>query len=206
MIQKVMMSLLLCFFAAGLLAQPTIRFGIKGGLNIATIIKSNDANFQTDPLLGFNGGALLQIPFGPVVGIQPELLYSMKGYRTTGSTLGQDYEYRRHNNFIDVPLLLRLNASPNFGFVIGPQFSFLTSTRTVMISGNNAMEQTVNNDNDNLRKNILGGVVGFDINLDRNAFIYARYTLDLQNDNGNGSPTTPEYRNQVFQFGLGLLF
>ncbi len=68
------------------------------------------------------------------------------------------------------------------------------------------MEQTVDNDNSNLKKNILGGVIGFDVNLDHNAFVYARYTLDLQNDNGNGSASTPEYKNQVFQVGLGVLF
>jgi hypothetical protein len=203
---KLMTTILFSLLAAGLFAQPTIRFGLKGGLNIATIVKTNDDNFQSDPLFGFNGGALLQIPFGNIVAIQPELLYSQKGYKSTGTTLGQEYDYRRHTNFVDVPLLLRLNASENFGFVIGPQFSFLTSTRTVVKSGDNSMEQTVDNDNSNLRKNILGGVIGFDVNLDHHAFVYARYTLDLQNDNGNGSPTTPAYKNQVFQLGLGVLF
>jgi hypothetical protein len=203
---KLMTTLVLSLMTASLIAQPTVRFGLKGGLNIATIVKTNDDNFQSDPLLGFNGGALLQIPFGNIVAIQPELLYSQKGYKSTGSNLGQNYDYRRHTNFIDVPLLLRLNASENFGFVIGPQFSFLTSTRTVVKSGDISMEQTVNNDNSNLKKNILGGVIGFDLNLDHNAFVYARYTLDLQNDNGNGSASTPEYKNQVFQVGLGVLF
>jgi hypothetical protein len=207
---KLMASAVLCLITASLIAQPAdqppVRFGIMGGLNIATIVKTNDPNFQSDPLFGFNGGALLQIPFGRIIAIQPEVLYSQKGYKSTGNYLGQDYDYRRHTDFIDVPLLLKLNASEQFGFVIGPQFSFLTSTRTVVKSGANSMEQTVDNDNSNLRKNVLGGVIGFDINLDRHAFVYARYTLDLQIDNGNGSPSTPEYRNQVFQLGLGLLF
>jgi hypothetical protein len=107
---------------------------------------------------------------------------------------------------LDIPLLLRINASNNFGIVVGPQFSYLLSQHTNFKSGNNSYEQTVNTDNEDIRKNILGGVVGADINLNRNAFIYARSTLDFQNDNGNGSPSTPAYKNQVFQLGLGLLF
>jgi hypothetical protein len=208
--RKLMTTMMLVIIKAGLFAQspdqPMVRFGLMGGLNIATMVKTNDANFQSDPLLGFNGGALLQIPLGRIIAIQPEVLYSQKGYKSTGTYLGQDYDYRRHTDFVDVPLLLKLNATENFGFVIGPQFSFLTSTRTVVKSGQNSMEQTVDNDNSNLRKNVLGGVIGFDITLERHAFIYARYTLDLQIDNGNGSPSTPEYRNQVFMMGIGLLF
>jgi hypothetical protein len=208
--RKLMTTMLLVIITAGLFAQspdqPMVRFGLMGGLNIATMVKTNDASFQSDPLLGFNGGALLQIPLGRIIAIQPEVLYSQKGYKSTGTYLGQDYDYLRHTDFVDVPLLLKLNATENFGFVIGPQFSFLTSTRTVVKSGQNAMEQTVDNDNSDLRKNVLGGVIGFDITLERHAFIYARYTLDLQIDNGNGSPSTPEYRNQVFMVGIGLLF
>ena len=186
--------------------DPGVRFGLKGGLSIASIIKTNDPNFHSDLLFGFNGGAVLQIPFGHVIAIQPEVLFSQKGYRATGDYLGSSYDYRRYLNFLDIPLLLRINATSNFGIVVGPQFSWLLSQHTNFKSGLNSYEQTVNNDNEDIRKNILGGVVGVDVNLDRNIFIYARYTLDFQNDNGNGSPSTPAYKNQVFQVGLGVLF
>ncbi len=210
-LKKIAPLLLLIFLSVSLFAQdsqdnPGVRFGLKGGLSIASIIKTNDPNFHSDLLPGFNGGAVLQIPFGHVIAIQPEVLFSQKGYRATGNFLGTPYDYRRYLNFLDIPLLLRINASRNFGIVVGPQFSYLLSQHTNFKSGNNTYEQTVNTDNEDIRKNILGGVIGADINLNRNAFIYARYTLDFQNDNGNGSPSTPAYKNQVFQLGLGLLF
>ncbi|HXB45696.1 MAG TPA: porin family protein [Puia sp.] len=186
--------------------DPMVRFGFKGGLSIATIIKTNDNNFSSAPLFGFNGGAVLQLPIGHVIAIQPELLFSQKGYRATGSSLTGDYDYRRYLNFLDIPILLRINASKDFGIVIGPQYSYLLSTHTTFRSGDNTYQQTVDNENDNITKNIFGGVIGADINVNRNMFIYGRYTIDFKNNNGDGTSSTPPYKNQVFQFGLGVLF
>src|ERR1700693_535004 len=153
--------------------EPMPRIGFKGGLSIATIIKTNDNNFSSAPVYGLNGGAVLQLPMGHVIAIQPELLFSQKGYRATGTALvGGDYDYRRYLNFLDVPILLRINASKDFGIVVGPQYSFLLNTHTTFKSGTSSYEQTVNNENDNITKNIFGGVIGADISLDHNFFIY----------------------------------
>lgn len=186
--------------------DPMVRIGFKGGLSIATIIKTNDNNFSSAPLYGFNGGVVLQLPLGHIIAIQPEVLFSQKGYRATGTALvGGDYDYRRYLNFLDIPILLRINASKDFGIVIGPQYSYLLSTHTTFKSGDATYEQTVNNENDNITKNIFGGVIGADINLNRNLFIYGRYTIDFKNNNGDGTSSTPSYKNQVFQFGVGVL-
>ena len=65
--------------------------------------------------------------------------------------------------------------------------------------------ESVKNDNDNIRRNVFGGVIGLDINLDRNFFLYGRYTIDFKNNNGDGTSSTPAYKNQVFQAGIGIL-
>ena len=156
--------------------EPMVRVGLKGGLSIATIINTNDNSFSSAPLYGLNGGAVLQLLLGHVLAIQPEVLFSQKGYRATETSLVGDYDYRRYLNFLDIPILLRLNASKNFGIVVGPQYSHLLSTHTSFKSGDASYEQTVNNENDNITKNIFGGVIGADINLNRNLFIYGRYT------------------------------
>jgi hypothetical protein len=56
--------LLLCFSLAAVAQgnnerhndESMVRVGLKGGLSIATIIKTNDHNFSSAPLYGFNGG------------------------------------------------------------------------------------------------------------------------------------------------------
>jgi len=185
--------------------DPVPRIGFKGGLSIATIIKTDDNNFSSTPLYGFNGGGVILLPLGKVIALQPEILFSQKGYRATGSGLTGDFDYRRYLNFLDIPLLLRINPSKNLGIVIGPQYSYLLSTHTKFKSGGASYEQTVNYENDNITKNIFGGVIGLDINLDNNLFIYGRYTTDFKHNNGDGTSSTPAYKNQVFQVGLGVL-
>ncbi len=210
-LKKIVPALLFILVSDSIFGQNTsdnsaqVRFGIKGGLSIATIVKSNDDNFSSMPLYGFNGGAVIQLPIGHIIAIQPEVLFSQKGYRSTGTVASAGYDYRRFLNFLDIPLLLRINASRSFGIVVGPQYSYLLETHTKFKTGDDTFVQDVNNDNSNIRKNIFGGVIGADINLDRNLFIYGRYTIDFQNNNGDGTSTTPEYKNQVFQIGMGIL-
>jgi hypothetical protein len=185
---------------------PEARFGLKGGLNIANMVKSSDGNFSSNSLLGFNGGGLLILPLGGIIALQPEVLFSQKGYHASGSSLFGSYDYRRFVNCLDVPLLLRLNVSGSFAIVAGPQYSYLLSTHTSFRSGDASYKQTVNNENDNIRKNIFGGAIGADINLGDNLFLYGRYTIDFKNNNGDGTSSTPAYKNQVIQFGLGVAF
>ncbi len=184
---------------------PQARFGLLGGLDIATIIKTDDPNFSSAPLYGFTAGAVLQLPLGNVLALQPEVLFAQKGYRATGSDGLSGYDYRRSLNCLDIPLLVRINLAKELGIVAGPQYSYLLATKTTFQSGSAIYMQSVKNDNDNIRKNIFGGVLGLDINLDPNFFLYGRYTIDFKNNNGDGTSSTPAYKNQVFQVGIGIL-
>ena len=39
--------------------EPGARIGIKGGLSMATLVKSGDNSFSTNPLYGFNAGVVI---------------------------------------------------------------------------------------------------------------------------------------------------
>src|SRR5882762_6612169 len=67
--------------------DPAARFGFKGGLSIAHIVKTGDDSYKSSALYGFNGGVVIQLPLGKIIAIQPEVLFSQKGYRATGSGL-----------------------------------------------------------------------------------------------------------------------
>jgi hypothetical protein len=181
------------------------HIGFKGGLSIATMVKTDDKSFSSTPLYAFNGGAVLLLPLGKLIAIQPEVVFSQKGYRATGTGLAGDYDYRSVSNCLDIPLLLKINFSKELAVVAGPQYSYLLSTHTSFKSGGASYQQTVNNDNSNISKNIFGGVLGLDVNLGDNLFLYGRYTIDFKNNNGDGTSSTPAYKNQVFQVGLGFL-
>ena len=169
------------------------------------MVKDADNSFSSGSKLGLNAGAFLEIPVTAGFSIQPELQFSQKGYKNTGSFLGSPYEYKQTTNFIEVPLLAKLNPSKNFGILIGPQFSFLVSTQTKFTVNNSSFENQVKQDNTNLRKNILGGIVGIEASSGPVVFDL-RYNLDFQNNNGDGTTSTPKYKNQVIALSVGFRF
>jgi hypothetical protein len=179
--------------------------GIRAGANFANIIKTNDKNFATQIKAGFNVGTFIDIPIVSILSLQPELQFSQKGYITNGSAFGNNYEYSVTTNFIEVPILAKLKPTKDFAVLVGPQYSFLTSTSTKLKSGNNAIINNVNEDNNNLRKNILGGVIGLEAT-SNNVIIGLRYSLDFQRNNGDGTSTTPSYKNQVLAVMVGFKF
>jgi len=137
------------------------------------------------------------------LGIQPELLFSQKGYKSTTSLLGSELSLTRTTNYIDLPIFFALKPNEMFTLLIGPQYSFLTSQNDVYI---NPISNTVVNQNfatDNIRRNTLCLVTGVDINLDR-LVLGARVGWDLFDNNGDGTSTNLRYKNVYAQATVGI--
>lgn len=197
-------SILLLFIVASA-AVSAQSLGIKAGVNYSNIIKSGDDDFKTEFKPGFHAGLTVDVPLVSGLSFAPELMYSQKGYKVSGtSILFGDYENSITTNFIEVPVLLKIKAANIFNIHVGPQVSFLTSTKTSFKQGSAEYEEKVEEDNDNLKKSLFGGVIGAGINIGAKTVLSARYALDFQKNNEDGTSETPEYRNQVFQVGLGF--
>lgn len=184
-------------------SKKQVHFGVKVGGNYSNVYDSKGEEFKADGKLGFAGGAFVHIPISSIIGIQPEVLFSQKGFKGTGRLLASNYEIKRTSNFIDVPLLLAISPTKNFTIVVGPQFSFLTKQKDEFTSGtiNTLQEQEFKNDN--LRKNILGIVGGVDFAADK-ALISLRGGWDTQTNNGDGTSNTPRYKNALLQATVGF--
>ena len=183
----------------------SLTFGIRGGGNLASIVNSDDApSFDQQQKIGFHAGVYLTLPIAPVFAIQPEVLYSQKGYRADRSFLGSTYKYRVTTSYIDVPILAKITPVKSLGILVGPQISFLTNTKTKFDTPGPTFQTQVNNENDNLRNNILGGLVGLEYALSKNLTLGVRYALDFQKNDENGNSNTLRYRNQVASLTLGL--
>lgn len=185
--------------------RENITFGIKGGVNLSNIYDSNEEDFDAEGKIGFVAGAFLGIPLGPVVGIQPEILYSQRGFQATGSNLLGDYEFKRTTNYLDVPLFLAIKPSPVLTLLAGPQFSFLLDEKYDFESGilTGGLEEDF--DNEDIRKNTLCITGGVDFNFD-NLVISGRAGWDLKENNEDGESTTPRYKNVWLQATLGFRF
>lgn len=176
--------------------------GIKAGINGSNVWDEQGQDFRANPKVGFVGGAFLSIPIGKYIGVQPEVLYSQKGFQASGTLLGSTYSFTRTTGYIDVPVMLQVKVTPAVTLLGGPIYAYLVNQNTTYQYGSNYVEQQQQFQNDNIRKNIFGAQLGADIIVSP-FVISGRAGWDLQNNNGDGSSSTPRYRNQWLQLTLG---
>lgn len=181
-------------------------FGIKAGLNLSNVYDIQSENFVASSSFGFAGGGFVTIPFNEYFAIQPEVLFSQKGFKATGTMLGSNYTFEKTTNFLDIPLLAVFRPIKFVSIVFGPHFSFLMSEKN---NFNSALINTMQQQqftNDTVRENIFGLTAGADFNITDSALIGLRAGWDLQKNNSDGSSNTPRYRNVWYQLTAGYRF
>jgi hypothetical protein len=185
--------------------REKMHFGLKAGLNYSNIYDERDEEFKADSKFGLAGGVFLGIPIGKYLGLQPEIMISQKGFKGSGMLLGTEYSFTRTTTYIDIPLQAAFKPSEFITLFAGPQYSYLINQRDVFSNSSTSYIQESEFENDNIRKNVFGAVGGLDINL-KHITLGARVGCDLQNNNGDGTSTTPRYKNAWFQGTIGYSF
>lgn len=185
--------------------RSKVQVGFKLGANLSNVYDTSDESFTADSKLGLAGGAFAAIPIGSFLGIQPEFLFSQKGYKGSGSILGSEYSYSRTSNFIDVPIFVTVKPSSFITILAGPQYSFLIKETYKFENEFIDINDEEEFDNDNIRKNILCFVGGVDANFNM-LVVGARVGWDLQHNNGDGTSTAPRYKNVWYQATVGYRF
>ena len=104
-----------------------LEFGLKAGTNVSNF---TNADFPTDPLIGFNGGATVAFKFTDNFMVQEEFLFSTQGAKIKGGTLGnQDLKlyymavpfllkYRTHGFYIEAGTQVGLKVKEDFSHFI----------------------------------------------------------------------------------------
>jgi len=179
---------------AVLLALPQtsaagIKFGLKGGANIANVNGNwNDALGDWKSTVGFCGGIFLELNFGRVLTIQPEVLYTMKGADTGDGKLKFDY--------LEIPVLLkvRIPTGTIHPFIFaGPAFGF---NLKALIEGYEISDMPPAD---------YSAVLGGGLQLGRSVHIDVRYTMGLQKLDIPDLETI-DLKNGVLSATLGLAF
>jgi len=115
--KKLLVLLVLLGLGSMVYAQG-ISFGLNGGLNIPKVTGA-DVSVYLDNLKSNNGivaGAYVSIGLLPNISIQPEMLYSQKGFKTSYDFYGERHEQTLRINYMEIPVLAKLS----FGAIIKP--------------------------------------------------------------------------------------
>ena len=104
------------------LDAPNEGIGIKAGVNFANLHGSDkDILGEVSGHTNFHAGVFAQFAFGEFFSIQPEVLFSRKGYVRNDSTF--------RFNYFDVPVLAVFNITDNFSVHLGPQVGIMIAAK-----------------------------------------------------------------------------
>lgn len=184
----------------GAAQAQSARFGIKAGASLTNFTgKGAD---RADYKFGFNGGFLANFGLNDIVSIQPEILYSMKGAKGSDSLYGSNVTATATLKYIDVPVLVHINAGGLF-FELGPQVGFLASATAKAEANGQSYSEDVKSQ---LKTVDFGYAAGLGYQLAAGPGIGLRYNggfIDVNKDSTSSDYAT---RNGAFQLYLTYLF
>jgi hypothetical protein len=161
-----------------------IKFGVKGGLNVASLSDVNGSSKISGHIGGFANFKFTNWA------IQPELLFSGQGAQDVGLT-----DAKWALSYINIPVLFQYYFIPQFYAEAGPQMGFLLSAKS--------KDEGVSVDIKDAFKTVdIGTAIGAGYKFPIGVGVYARYNFGFTDlVDGGVDP-----RNSVFQVGASYTF
>ena len=165
------------------------HLGAKLGANMDKIAGKS---FSDEFKLGYHLGGFVEIDFSKTLGIQPELLFSQTNTKVTDD-LDELLEPgdEINLNYLNIPILLRINASKLLTLHVGPQFSILMNKDDNLLENGEAA----------FKSGDFAMVAGAQLNLG-SLRVYGRYNIGLSDISDIDNQDS--WKSQQIQFGLGL--
>ena len=191
-----MLSIVPCTAAA-----QGISYGVKGGINFATLDLDPSLDSNSGYRIGIVAGGFVALPLGSRLTIQPEGLFSQKGEQADLDGV----EVKLELDYIEVPVLVKYaitqGASRSFHVFGGPSMAFKIQSKATASFGGT----TVETGEDDIVKDTDFGVV-FGAGMDFGKWsVDGRYTLGLVNINGDDEDET-KIKSRAISVLAGIRF
>ena len=171
--------------------------GFKVGLNMANV--SGDDVSGTDTKVGFAFGGFFTYNFSPTFALQPEFLYTMKGF--TVSELGIDIDFKA--NYLEIPVLFKLTfgtGTTKPSLFAGPAIAFLMSSKAEALGVSVDLKDVTKGTDVGI---VFGGGVGFAVGSGTMTFD-GRYTMGMSSIDDSGDDEDVKNSNISFMVGYGF--
>ena len=185
--KKIMTVVVALVATAGVVrAQHSTSFGLKAGLNVASVPVQDGDDFNSK--FGVNFGAFAHIHVAPHFAVQPEIYYSQQG--------GKDGDTKLKLNYVNIPVLAQYMTNTGFRLQTGPQFGIRTEAKTK----NGSVENDIK---DQIESLDLSWAFGASYLTSQAWGLDVRYNAGLSNISQDNSFKA---RNSVFQVGVFYQF
>jgi hypothetical protein len=158
--------LFILLFALPLTAAHGQVLGIKLGATVSNTFDSESASFSDNAKVGYSGGVFARLLFTNSIGLQPEVLFTQRGFIGTGTFLGADYRLDRTLNYIDVPVMVAVLVTPSITLLAGPQYSYLFKQTDEYSSGSTTFTDETEFSDRTLDESNISFTGGVDMDLD----------------------------------------
>lgn len=189
-----------------------VKIGVKAGLNISSLaFDENEMNSSSRT--GFTAGVMVEIPLAKNFSLQPELLYSQQGGKTSffdSEVTNSNYKGTLELNYLNIPLMLKYYVVKGLSVQAGPQIG-------ILLKANNKYEDNFlgyeNHESFNLKDYSTGidTSVNFGLGYQFKDKFYTdlRYNISYSNVFKDGDANyfiNQDMKNRVFQISLGYFF
>ena len=194
-------------------AQGLTAKGVKVGLNLANFSIDNEIK-NTDLKMGLAIGGFLTFSFNDKFAIQPEVFYSMKGYKEKKTESGATRKLNVSLNYLEIPILGVFSVQENIKLFAGPSMGFYLNGKIKgEIKGELDGETIDESGTEDIESDIVKSlqfdlVFGGLFSLGQFS-VDARYSLGLTNVKGGGDDFKENFidgKNQVIQLMIGVSF
>ena len=188
-------------------AQKGFNLSVKATPEFSFLLNKDDHDnnlYSSKETFNTNFGVGAGYNFTKNMGIAIDALYSLQGqkYKLSGK------EYNQKVNYIKVPVYFAYNSNPakpiSFSGKIGPQVSFLTTSKLTYNSG----KDSIGDSNDRYEKATFGGAAeaGIQIKLQRDLFLTTgvKFDVDFTNAEDKNYASYPAGRAKTYNMTSGL--
>lgn len=189
-----------------------VKFGLKGGLNIAN--QSNPAlsglvQGKTSFLIGFNIGGYVEIELANKISIQPELSFSLQGGKLSYvDYIRTDPFYPEESvnvelvdklSYINIPIMFKYNVADEITLELGPQLGILVSSTTNASFNGSTISGNSSENSKAFYNSVDYGInLGAGYNMSEDITVGIRYYKGVSNIGKYSS----EIKNNVFSISL----
>jgi len=180
-------------------ASAQVQFGAKVGFDLTNFWGKNIEHGMKP---SYQAGLVMEYKFNPNFAIAPEVVFASQGGKfkvVDMSLFGIDISKKVtfNTNYINVPVMFKYYATPEFSVDFGPQVGFNVYSKYT-VEGLKAIDIK-----DGTKAVDFGLGLGGTFNLTDNAFVQARYTMGLTNVFDNDENKA---KNGNVQIAFGMKF
>lgn len=173
-----------------------LTLGPKAGINFSTLTGPASSTDDISGRLLFHAGGFASAMISDNLGAQVELVFSSQGATEANDFF--DSDIRINVNYLNLPILGKVQLIEGLFAYVGPQFGFLISSKGKVLTGR--FEGTLEAKDDTKGMDVAL-VFGGSYQVSSEIIIDARLNaglMDIRTDE-------PEFRNLVFQVSVGYI-